>query len=115
MLSDLLIKKIIRETKMLKATDAKELEKTAEEKKISLETALLQNKTVSEDQLYRQAALTLEMPFVDLGTQIIRKDILYIVPEPIATTHHVVPFDKTDTEISLATTDPDDLKRIFKR
>jgi hypothetical protein len=49
MLSDLLIRKIIRETKMLKAPDAKELEKTAEEKKISLETALLQTKTVSED------------------------------------------------------------------
>lgn len=113
MLSDLLIKKILRETKMLKAPEAKELEKNAEEKGISMEIALLQTKTVSEDQLYRQAALTLEMPFMDLAAQIIRKDILYIVPEPIATTHHVVPFDKTDTEISLATTDPDDL-RIFE-
>ena len=113
MLSDLLIRKIIRETKILKPTDAKELEKTAEEKKISLEAALLQGRIVSEDQLYRQAALAIEMPFVDLGAQIVRKDILYIVPEPIATTHHIVPFDKTDTEIKLATTDPDDLQ-IFE-
>ncbi len=113
MLSDLTIKKLLRETKLMKAAESKAAETKAEEKKLPIEKVLLEDKLISEDQLYREAALILKMPFTDLSAQIIRKDILYIVPEPIATTHHVVAFEKDEKTIKLATTEPDDIQ-IFE-
>ena len=73
----------------------------------------MEDKLITEDKLYHEAALILKLPFIDLESRIIRKDILYIVPESIATTHYVVAFEQDKKETKLATTNPDDLQ-IFE-
>ncbi|MBI4090100.1 MAG: type II/IV secretion system protein [Candidatus Kerfeldbacteria bacterium] len=72
---------------------------------------ILVNKNLaSETILYETIASGLKLPFVDLSAAKIRRDILTIVPEPIAQLHHIVSFDKTDKALKVATLDPDDIQ-----
>ena len=54
-----------------------------------------------------------KIPFIDLKGQTIRKDVLFAVPEQIATTHNIIAFDSDSKKIKIATTDPTDME-IFE-
>src|SRR3989344_146469 len=60
--------------------------------------------------LYRLAAQFYKLPFVNLRDQPIRHDILFLIPEAIAASHKIVAFDKTDSELHVATLDPTNLQ-----
>lgn len=85
----------------------------AEKKGKNLERYLIESKVVSPLALYESAATIYKIPFIDLKNQTIRKDVLFQVPEPIATSHNLIPFDASDTEIKIAVVDPDDIE-IFE-
>ncbi|MFA6254728.1 MAG: ATPase, T2SS/T4P/T4SS family [Patescibacteria group bacterium] len=107
------IEKIILETKIL---GQKELNLYLEESKKrnqKLEEYLISQKIINEEQLYQTAAQYFNLPFINLKNETIRKDILFLIPEPIATTHRILAFDKTDTELKLAALNPADLQ-IFE-
>ena len=76
------------------------------EKHIALEKYLVENKIISENVLYEALANARKMPFIDLRDQTVRKDILTLIPEPIAQKHMVVVFDKDASSIKVATLDP---------
>ncbi|MBU1038652.1 GspE/PulE family protein [Patescibacteria group bacterium] len=79
---------------------------------INLETFLIDNKLIKEPDLYQAMAKELRIPYVDLHTTVIRKDILLAVPEPIAESHQLVAYDKDETSVKIAATEPDDLQTI---
>ena len=113
MFSDNEIKKILLETKV---SGKKELDLYTEEAKKrnqSLEEYLKSQKIVGEEQLYETAAQYYNLPFINLKNETIRKDILFLIPEPIAATHKIVAFDKNDTELKIASLNPEDLQ-IFE-
>lgn len=87
-------------------------EKEAKEKHGDLAQVLLSKNLASETVLYETIASGLNIPFVELTEQKIRRDILTLVPEPIAQLHHIVPFQKTETALNVATLDPDDLETV---
>ncbi len=87
------------------------LEKAEKEKK-PLETIVFEEKTTDETTLYTAASKTLSVPFVALHEKDISQDILGLVPAPLADTHHVVAFEKTDKDVSIAMLDPTDIQTI---
>lgn len=104
--------------KILKAKDVadekiKKATKSAEAKNISLEDYILEERWIFPEELYKEEAKVKKVPYIDLKGKPIRKDILFSIPETVASSHQVIPFDKTDTEIKLATTDPENLE-IFE-
>ncbi len=112
MLNEKLLREVLRSAKLIAPADLRKATLAAKEKKKSLETYLISINAVKEAVLYEEIAKFLKLPFIDLGKQQIRKDILFIIPEAMASTHEIIPFEKTDKEIKLATASPDDLQTI---
>lgn len=84
---------------------AKKLNKTLEE-------VLYSDGILDENDIYQKMGDFLEVPFVSLKGKEIKKDVLALIPGPVAGTHQVVAFDKTNTEVKLAMTDPTDIQTI---
>ncbi len=103
------LKKILTFNKILSAQDFDKLAKEAETNNKKIEDYLIEKKIISYEGLYENAARYFKVPFIRLKDRIIRKDILSIIPEPIATTHQIVAFDGNSKELKIATLDPDDL------
>ncbi|HYC83173.1 MAG TPA: GspE/PulE family protein [Candidatus Paceibacterota bacterium] len=93
----------------------KELESLYEEVNESAEKfadALLASGKISEDDLRRAKAYLLGIPFVDLKREKIAKEILSLIPEPVARKHNIVVFRKGDRDLEVAMLDPEDLAAI---
>ncbi len=87
--------------------------KEAEKLGKKLENYLIEKKIITSSSLYESAAAYFNVPFVNLKDQIIRKDILLNIPEPIASTHQIIAFSADDKEIKIATLDPENIE-IFE-
>ena len=110
MFDDVTLKKILTDAKLLPVTEIRKAAREAKVKKTPLETHILKQRLLPEDLLYKEAARVLQVPFTELTDRIIRNDVLFIVPETIAATHRIIPFDQSGKEVSLATTELDDLQ-----
>ena len=107
------IKSILAEADIM---SAKDFEKLAEEAKAAgkkVENYLVEKKIISLSTLYENAAIYFKVPFINLKDQVIRKDILMSIPEPIASTHQLIAFAVDNQEIKIATLDPENLE-IFE-
>jgi type IV pilus assembly protein PilB len=68
----------------------------------------------SDDDLRRMQAYILGIPFINLKGQTLDRDILNLIPEPIARKHNIVSFQKKDDSLEVAMLDTDDLQRRLK-
>src|SRR4030066_1355130 len=73
---------------------------------------LVEQKIVSADQLRQLFSYILGVPFVNIEKELIPKDILQIVPEPIAKKYKIVAFKKIGTELKVAMLNPEDIQTI---
>ncbi len=71
---------------------------------------LIEKKIVAANSIFDAAAAYYKIQFIDLRDRIIRKDILSLIPEPIASTHRIIAFDGTSKELKVATTNPGNLQ-----
>ncbi len=110
MLSQDYLTQALLANKTLTASELKEIKEKIKADNIGLEEYLIKKRVVTEEILYEMAARHLHIPYIDLKNQTIRKDILLSIPEPIAEAHGVIAFDRDETGIKIATTDPDDLQ-----
>jgi len=113
MLSQKQIKNILAKTEILSESDFDKFAQEAENSGKKIENYLVEKKVITPLSLYESAAEYFKIPFVNLKGQAIRKDILFSIPEPIATTYDLIAFDGDDKEIKIATLNPDDLE-IFE-
>lgn len=113
MFSDKQLKKILTETEILSVEDFNKYDAEAKKLRKKLENFLFEKKIIAPLVLYENAATFYKIPFIDLKNQTIRKDILFTIPEPIATSHNIIAFDSDDKEIKIAVLDPEDLE-IFE-
>ncbi len=113
MFSNLQLKKILTKAELISEEEFDKYSQEAEGSGKNLNNYLLEKKIISSVVLYENAAAYYKLPFIDLKNQTIRKDILFTIPEPIATIHNIVPFDASDKEIKVACLDPKDLE-IFE-
>ncbi len=86
--------------------------KLAAETKRPLSDILLKQKVVTEENLRKMYAYILGIPFVDIEKEIIPKEILQLVPEPIARKNNIVAFQKHGKELRVAMLNPDDIQTI---
>lgn len=112
MLPDKQLIKILTKTKILAKDAIEQAVKDAQEQNKHLDAFVLEKKLVEEEPLFQAIAKFYNVPFIDLKNKAIRKDILEIVPEPIAENHHIIAFDKDDESLSVATLDPEDIETI---
>ena len=112
MLPDKQLIKILTKTKILPKDAIEQAVKDAQEQNKHLDAFVLEKKLVEEEPLFQAIAKFYNVPFIDLKNKAIRKDILEIVPEPIAENHHIIAFDKDDESLSVATLDPEDIETI---
>lgn len=80
------------------------------EKKV--EDALIAKGLITEDEMRRAKAYVIGIPFVDLRKEKVAKDILVIIPEPIARKHNIVAYKKSGESLEVAMLDPLDLEAI---
>ncbi len=92
--------------------DVDAAEKTALEEKRSLSEALVSSGVISEDDLRRVESYVLGVPFVSIKEMKIPFEILSLIPEPVARTHNIIAFKKTDDSLEVAMLDTADLPAI---
>jgi len=110
MLNDTQIKKIFLNNKLLSEKQIKKAEDESKKEKVLLGNYLLNKGLINEKIFYETIATYFQIPLIDLKNLIIRKDILFLIPEPIAKTHGIIAFDQNDEYLFLATLDPLDLQ-----
>ncbi|MCH7492532.1 Flp pilus assembly complex ATPase component TadA [Patescibacteria group bacterium] len=77
---------------------------------IDLSEYLIDKNLISANTLYETVGNYYKIPFIDLRKMTIRNDILMIIPESIVQTYQIIAFEKTETELKVATTDPKNLQ-----
>ncbi len=73
---------------------------------MSFEEALIEKNIVTDESLGRVIAQALHMPFVNLAKVSIPETVFHLVPEAIARRENVIPFERTETEVRVATSNP---------
>ncbi|MCG2686539.1 GspE/PulE family protein [Candidatus Parcubacteria bacterium] len=104
------LKTVLIKNKLITEVEYKKYVKQAKEKKVDILKFLIEEKITAEQTIYEAIAKNLRLPFIDLKNETIRKDILNIIPEPIAVSHQIIAFDKDEKKIKIATLDPEDLQ-----
>ncbi|KKQ61323.1 MAG: Type II secretion system protein E [Parcubacteria group bacterium GW2011_GWE2_38_18] len=113
MLNTQQIKEIVISLKILTEADFLKMEKEASTANLKLEDYLIDKKLFTQTSLYEKAAKVFKLPFVNIKELAVRKDVLFIIPEPVASTHNLIAFESSNKEIKLATLDPNNLE-IFE-
>jgi type IV pilus assembly protein PilB len=113
MLSTQQLKKITEQSDIMPPEEFEKFSKEAEKYGKTLENYLIEKKITTSTSLYENAANYFKVPFINLKDQVIRKDVLFNIPEPIATTHQIIAFSADDKEIKIATLDPENIE-IFE-
>ena len=73
---------------------------------------LVEKKLISSDQLRQLISYILGIPFVNIEKEIIPKEILQIIPEPIAKKYKIIAFKKVGTDLKVAMLNPEDIQTI---
>lgn len=112
MFSDDQLKKILTFSEILSAEDFDKIQQEAASQSKKMEDFLLEKKLINQVSLYENAASCFNIPFINLKNQVIRKDLLLVIPEAIASSHKLIAFDANNSEIKIATLDPSNLEII---
>ncbi|NBD73716.1 hypothetical protein GVX82_01595 [Patescibacteria group bacterium] len=87
-------------------------ETEAEQRAMTPEAVLISNGDLTEDDLRRMQSYVLGIPFIDLKDEKIDFDVLSLIPEPIARTHNIVAYKRTDDDLEVAMMDTEALQSI---
>jgi type IV pilus assembly protein PilB len=112
MLPPKIFNELVTLTSALKPNQLRQYEEKAKKTNRSLEQFLLDENIVDENKLYLKAAEYFKTPLVSLHGLEIKKEIINLIPAPLAQTHNVIAFAKNKNEVSLAMLDPTDIQTI---
>ncbi|MBI4049542.1 MAG: type II/IV secretion system protein [Candidatus Doudnabacteria bacterium] len=105
------LKRAVVGKKIVTAKVWDDLVKEATDKKQAVEQLLIDKKILDEEKLAQLAAGFLDAQYADLkNVGQIPKEVLLLVPEPIARRHGVIAFGKEKNTLKLAMLDPNDLE-----
>ncbi|MBI2356196.1 MAG: Flp pilus assembly complex ATPase component TadA [Candidatus Doudnabacteria bacterium] len=105
------LKRALVSKKILSAKSWDEQLAEAKTKRQDIGQLLIDKKLVEEEQLAQITAQFFDVEYVDLKQlEQIPKEVLLLVPEPIARRHQVVAFGKEKDKLNLAMIDPNDLE-----
>ena len=90
----------------------KEAEKKAKKEKKTLDRVLVEAGLLDQEEIAKLEAYVLGIPFINLEDYTVPKEVLQIIPEPIARKHNIVAFKRQGKELEVAMLDPKDLQTI---
>jgi type IV pilus assembly protein PilB len=108
-ISDAELKKLLVDSGLVKE-DALNAAQPKEGEKEPLQALVIKKKMISEKDLAKLYAKSLDVPFVELGENKIPREILLKIPERIARKYQVVLFGVGDDGLQLAMADPEDFQ-----
>ncbi len=106
------LKEFIIDSGLVAKKDVDAAAAEAKQREQSLGDLLVSQGALTEDALRRIQAYVLGIPFVNLKEHHIPVDVLMLIPEPIARTHNIIAFKKTDNDLEVAMLDVEDLASI---
>ncbi len=104
------LKKILVDSGMISGADFDSAKKQAVEQETDLETSLIDNKFIADEQLGELIADKIDFPFVNLRKIKIPEELLEIVPEIVAKTRGIIIFGRDREGLRVALSDPADLE-----
>ncbi len=106
------LKSFLLDSGLIAKKDLEAIVVEAEQSGKSLDEVLLASGKVSEDEFRRLRAYLLGIPFISLKNLKVARDVLFMIPEPIARRHNIVAFDRSGDALEVAMLDPEDLSSI---
>jgi type IV pilus assembly protein PilB len=106
------LKRFIIDAGLIKKSDIAAVEKVAKDENRTLAEALIAQGHMTEDDMRRVESYVLGIPFVSLKNVKIDFEVLTMIPEPVARTHNIIAYKKTDKELEVAMLDTADLPAI---
>ncbi len=106
------LKAFLLDANLVSEKQLKQAEKKAKKNNDQLASFLVKEKLITQEELIRLEAYILGIPFVNLEKETILKEILQIIPEPIARRHNIIAFRKKGKELEVAMLNPEDLQTI---
>jgi type IV pilus assembly protein PilB len=106
------LKEFILDSGLVSRKDVDAAEADAKSRKQSVGDVLVGTGALSSDALRRIKAYVLGIPYVNLKDKKVPFEVLSLIPEPIARTHSIIAYKKTDTELEVAMLDTEDLPAI---
>jgi type IV pilus assembly protein PilB len=111
-IQDTQLKRFIMDSGLVSRKDIDVAEKASQEENRTLAEALVSSGVISEDDLRRVESYVLGVPFLSLKGIKIPFEVLSLIPEPVARTHNIIAYKKTDDSLEIAMLDTVDLPAI---
>lgn len=106
------IKKLILDTNSADPVLVEAAYEEAVKTKKKFTDILVEKKIATDEDVAKIIGHILEVPYVSVIGEEIPKDVLKIIPEPIAKEHNIFAFSKKKDEVTVAMLDPEDLQTI---
>ncbi|MDD3531642.1 MAG: GspE/PulE family protein [Candidatus Pacebacteria bacterium] len=106
------LKEFITDSGLVAKKEIDAADEEAKAKGQSLGDILVSRGSLTEDALRRIQAYVLGIPFVNLKDHRIVPEVLSLIPEPIARTHNIIAYKKSDDSLEVAMLDVEDLASI---
>lgn len=106
------VENLILELGLVDPSDFVLAEREAEQRGVKTNQILLRRGLLNEQELREIQMRATGVAFVDLSQQIIKPEVLSIIPEPIARQYNVVAFAKDERNLKIALLDLEDLEKI---
>jgi type IV pilus assembly protein PilB len=106
------LKRFILDAGLITKADISATEKIAKDEKRTLSEALIAHGHMTEDDMRRIESYVLGIPFVSLKDMKIDFETLTLIPEPVARTHNIIAYKKTEDTLEVAMLDTADLPAI---
>jgi type IV pilus assembly protein PilB len=106
------LKNLLIDTKILSVEDITSFEKQKKQKDVALSDFVLSLGKVKEPELRKLQAYVLGIPYLSLEKEKIERDILQMIPEPIARKYNVVAYKKRGNDLEICMLDIDNLPAI---
>ena len=113
MLPDKILKEVLKKLKdKITAKDLSAARLKAQKTNKHLEETLISENLLDENEIYEAAGTILGFPMIGLKGREVKKEVLNLIPAPVAGTHQVVAFEKDKDTVKLAMVDPTDIQTI---
>ncbi|MEA1929594.1 MAG: ATPase, T2SS/T4P/T4SS family, partial [Patescibacteria group bacterium] len=106
------LKGFLLDSSLISKADIEAADKAAKEKGKTLEEILVSDGKIKEDDFRRAKAYILGIPFVNLRQDKIDREVLFMIPEPVARKNNIVAFRKSERGLEVAMLDPEDFEAI---
>ncbi len=111
-IQDAQLKRFISDSGLVAQKDLDAAVEKAKTEDISLSSALVNQGSISEDDLRRVESYVLGIPFVALADRKIDFEVLSLIPEPVARNHNIIAYQKKADSLEVAMLDTADLPAI---